>query len=79
MPSTLQTCIILTKNISVIHLYLYLFQVLAPLKFSSTHDNSLGDLIADSRCICVCPHNVNTTTKLNSTVFVMEVSDPGNW
>lgn len=56
-----------------------MYQVLAPLKFSSTHDNSLGDLIADSRCICVCPHNLNTTTKLNSTVFVMEVSDPGNW
>lgn len=54
---------------------LLLIKVIAPNHFASKHDQSLGDVIADSRCYCVCPHNLNVTLRHNTTVFQSQVGD----
>ena len=54
-------------------------QVLAPYFLASKHDHSLGDDLADNRCKCVCPHNLNVTINLNTTVWLKEVQDPSEW
>ena len=33
----------------------------------------------NTRCKCVCPHNVHTTDKLNTTVFLQRVSNAKQW
>ena len=54
-------------------------QVLAPYFLASKHDHSLGDDLADNRCKCVCPHNLNVTISTNTTVWLKEVEQPSEW
>ena len=52
-------------------------QVIAPYFLASKHDKSWGSLLADNRCKCVCPHNLNLT--VNTTVWLASVNDPSDW
>ncbi|CAI8045699.1 Proton-transporting V-type ATPase complex assembly regulator TMEM9 [Geodia barretti] len=55
---------------------LMLMKVIAPYFLASKHDESWGSLLADNRCKCVCPHNLNVTLAYNTTVWMVEVNDP---
>lgn len=55
---------------------LVIMNAISPNRFASVEENRFIDAILDSRCICVCPHNLNTTNRHNRTVFMKEVSDP---
>ena len=55
------------------------FQIIAPYFLASKHDESWGSLLADNRCKCVCPHNLNVTLTYNTTVWMVVVNDPSEW
>jgi hypothetical protein len=55
---------------------LMLMKIIAPYFLASKHDESWGSLLADSRCKCVCPHNLNVTLTYNTTVWMVVVNDP---
>ena len=54
-------------------------QIIAPYFLASKQDESWGSLLADNRCKCVCPHNLNVTLVYNTTVWMVEVDDPSQW
>ena len=47
--------------------------------FSPVLPVSIETYILQKRCLCVCPHNLNTTDKYNRTVFLTEVQESSEW
>ncbi len=54
-------------------------QTITPVMFASIPDNASSGWIAESKCVCVCPHNLNYTSYYNTTLFTRKVYEPAEW
>ena len=54
-------------------------QTITPVLFASIPENATSGWIAESRCICICPHNLNYTDYYNTTLFTRKVYEPAEW
>ncbi|XP_064397499.1 uncharacterized protein LOC135344228 [Halichondria panicea] len=57
-------------------LALGILNTITPVLFASIPENATSGWIAESRCICICPHNLNYTDYYNTTLFTRKVYEP---